>query len=456
MANILKDQEFQKILLGFICRDRQFLKDTGYLLSPDDFKPISKSDDRSIWTIAKLALEHYNKTREPIGPLLRILTVDHADNIKLGEKQTEKLLDVVNEINEDHREIISVDTVAEKVIQYKKTRLKKLAVERAMGLMEKGELTDDAWLNICQQGVQTFSSIRNDVIDYFDEYEERIKRREYRERVVKYPLTLIDPLDSEVRTITRGQSGVILALLKYGKSTFGLWFAVAYAFQGIDSLLFTLEDGEEITTNRLDAMLTGMFINELNENSEKFRRKFKRIRRFIHGKIRIIDGTGGGYSVARMEDTYEKFRNQGFTAGASFCDYDEEVDPPVKYGKDPSARRLELSDIHREYRRFIARRGLLGWMLAQTNRKAEDRKWITLGMVGEDISKIKKTHCCVGIGAGDWGENSRFVQIVASKTDKQHVGWNIMTDYSRGIAYDREATLSRMRKEEKRRKRDKD
>src|SRR5690242_15805769 len=176
--NALHDAEFQKILLSFICRDRGFLKDVGYLLSPEDFKPIHRGGNNELYTIAKIAFEHWKKTREPIGALLRTFVIDYADQYKLGDKPTEKLLDLVKEISNGKKDIIAVDSVAEKVIQFKKTRLKKKAVENAVELLEKGQLTDEEWFRICREAVEQFSKRKYESTDYLLDYEARIKRRE--------------------------------------------------------------------------------------------------------------------------------------------------------------------------------------------------------------------------------------------------------------------------------------
>jgi len=90
-----------------------------------------------------------------------------------------------------------------------------------------------------------------------------------------------------------------------------------------------------------------------------------------------------------------------------------------------------------------ARLQTLGWLAAQTNIKAEGRKIITMGMNSEDMSKIRKVSLCLGIGEGDWGEDSKYINVVASKNDRMRVGSNICTDYECGLFYDREATLKR-------------
>lgn len=454
--NIVRDAEFQKILLSFICRDRGFMKDVGSLLSPDDFKPISRDGDKEPWIIAKIAFDHWKQSREPIGALLRTFVIDHADTAKMGEKPTEKLLKVVKEINDIKRDVISVDAVAQKVIKFKKTRLKKIAVEKAAELLEKGELTDEEWYKICIRGVENFGENRHDATNYLEDTEVRIKRREIHSRIIKYPLLMIDPLDEAVHTVTRKQHGIVLAPSGNGKSLGLIWIAISYVLQGLNVIYITLEDDRAITEDRFDACLTGIATKELVDKERRFRRRFKRIKNYFHSRLKIIDGTEGGVSVARIEEIWERERNMGFVADAILTDYDEEIDPATKYGKDAAGKRLEVSEVHRDYRRLMARRNLIGWMASQTNRKAVGKKFITKDLVGEDWGKIKKAFCCIGVGQGDWGDDSKFLFITKSKTDKSNIGWNIMSDFNKGTFYDRDKTLKMIRKEKRRQKKEKD
>ena len=126
------------------------------------------------------------------------------------------------------------------------------------------------------------------------------------------------------------------------------------------------------------------------------------------------------------------------------CDYDDEVEPPRSHKE----RRFEFADIYREYGQFIRKRSLYGWMAAQANAKAEGKRIIMASNSAEDIGKIRKATITVGIGDGEWGENSKYLSIVASKIGPQKIGCNIANDYKKGLFYDRDATLERMAQEE--------
>ena len=157
----------------------------------------------------------------------------------------------------------------------------------------------------------------------------------------------------------------------------------------------------------------------------------------MRSRLKIIDGTEGGISVLRIEEIWERERNRGFTADVVVIDYDDEIKPPRKQEE----RRFEFADIYRSLRTFAAQKQVIVWTAAQTGRKTENMKVITAAATAEDISKIRKATLAIGIGKGDWGENSRYLYVAAHKFDKMHVGCNIMGDFGSGIFYDREATM---------------
>lgn len=450
--NVMKDAEFQKVLLQLVCRDRSFLKDVSYLLDADDFKPASKEDSKEKFVIAELALDYYRKTREPIGPALRWELIDYAEKKRFSDKQTEKLLKLAKDIQSD-TVAVSVDAIAEKIVAFKKTRIKKRCVEQMIQLQEKGQLTDDEWYRLCMKGVESVQQGYK-AIDVLSEgaVEDRIKRRSVDERLVKYPFLLIDEYDEKFRLIKRGMFGLVMAFLKGGKSLLLLWLAIAYAFQGLRVLFFTLEDPADVVEDRLDSALTHLAMRDLSNKPTKFRNRFKKIRQLMRGRIKIIDGTDGGISIAKVEDIWERERNRGYNADVIIIDYDDEVEPPKKRNE----RRFEFADIYKAFRQFLARRDLYGWMAAQTGRKGEGKKVISAGMIAEDISKIRKVALCLGIGDGDWGQDSKFLSIVAAKNEKMKVGFNIMTDYKCGLFYDRDATLRKLSEERKKNKKRKD
>lgn len=436
-----RDPDFQDKLTAFICRDRNFLRECAHLLEPEDFKPRKQGEPLENWIIASTALDFWSKYREPIGGMLRAEVLDYCRKMNAGERQKQRLLETVDHIRRNHH-LVAVDALAEKVIEYKKERMKAQSIQTLVELHEHGRLTDERWLEQCYAAISNFGSLGYEARDYFQGMEERIVRRRIAARR-RFPYLMIDPLDELIRIVGRGHLAIWLAFLKRGKSIALNHVALVYILQGLNVLHITLEDPIDEVENRFDSAITALPVKSLNERPNKLRHRFERFMRLVRSRLKIIDGTDGGISVARIEEIWERERNRGFTADAVIIDYDDEIKPPRKQEE----RRFEFADIYRSLRRFAATKQVIVWTAAQTGRQTENMKIITAAATAEDISKIRKSTLAIGIGKGDWGENSRYLYVAAHKFDKMRVGCNIMGDFDRGIFYDRVATMREIDKE---------
>ena len=440
-AHYWRDAEFQDKLTCFICRDRNFLRECSHLLEPDDFKPHKQGDPLENWIIAGMALEFWRKYREPIGEMLRTEMIDYCRKQNVGEKQKVRLMEIVERIRNSGK-LIAVDALSEKVVEYKKERMKAKSIQTLVELYEQGQLTDERWLEQCYEAITKFGNLGYEVRDFFENPEGRITRRASA-MGRRYPYLMIDPLDEMIRAVGRGHLGVWLAYLKRGKSVALNHTALAYILQGMNVLYFTLEDPIEEVENRFDAAITSLPVKLLNDQPNRVRIRFERFNRLVRSRLMLIDGTEGGYSVLRMEEIWERERNRGFIADAVLIDYDDEIKPPRKQEE----RRHEFADIYRSLRRFAAQKQIIVWTAAQTGKKTEFMKVITSGATAEDISKMRKATLAIGIGKGDWGENSRYLHVAVHKFDKMGVGCNIMGDFASGMFYDRVATMHELDRE---------
>lgn len=441
MSSAFRDPDFQVKLIAFICRDRKFLKNCFHLLDPDDFKP-RKNDGPERWIIASTALEYYRKYRDKIGDLLRSEMLDFARKNKYGDSQRKELLRVVKEIQE--LKLNGADHMESKVVEYKSEQLKMSALEELMNLQESGELTNDAWINICQKAVESNGHSGFETTDYFtDESFELRQARRGKQVTRKFPLLFIDPLDESIRVVSWGHLGLVMAPYKKGKSLMLAHIALAYALQGLRVLFFTLEDPQPDVEDRLDAMISFLPLKRLHDMPVKLRNRFEQYRRLVRGRLKIVDGTEGGMSVRKIIEVCERERNQGFIVDAVIVDYDDEIVPAQKRKE----RRHEFADIYRDFGQFLRKNRLIGWLAAQTVRKTENKKVISGDTIAEDISKMRKVTCGLGIGQGDWGDESLYLYVAVHKHDKQHIGWNIMANRNRMVFYDRDATKEMIKKE---------
>src|SRR5205823_14292013 len=112
-------------LLTFVCKDRTFLKRCGPLLEASDFRP-RRSSNIERWTVATIALEFWSKYGEPIGRLLRTEIQDHARKANLSQRKLKELEDYAYQVLK--RKPVAAEAIEEKVIAFKKTKLKNDAV----------------------------------------------------------------------------------------------------------------------------------------------------------------------------------------------------------------------------------------------------------------------------------------------------------------------------------------
>lgn len=439
-----RDPDFQEHLLKFVCRDRTFLKKMSSLglLSERDFKPRKGEGMIEAYWIAQKAFQYWKDYREPIGGLLRTEMLDFVreNQRKIGTRSRDKLLELVDNIKKSDS-LVAVEAVEKKVIEFKQRREMSTAVREIIALQEKGELNPSKFQRVIRNAIKNYDSALK--ISHYtdkDSVEKRIKRREKNSDKL-FPFLMIEPLDKEIRTFPRGEIGIILAKYKTGKSTATVHMAKAYALQGYNVLLFTLEDILDMVEDRLDASFAGIKMKRLADRPNKLRRRMRKALEKVRGRIRVIDGTEG-MSVQRMEEIWDGQRNQGFTADVVLIDYDEGIIPPENH-KGESGETREMKDIYKSIKAFASSRDIWIWVNAQTRRGKGQRKMVVTGDdAAMDISKIKRAAMGIGIGDGpeELGDDSRFLYIMIHRYDKARFGFPIMGDFTRSIFYDRSAT----------------
>ena len=438
-GNFFDNENFQDQLVALLSKDVKALQDCGSLLEANDFKPLrGMRYGRPRWITAECVLAHFRKYHEPVGLLINADVMDFATTTGMGERQIAELTEYLAFLASLH--LVAPDSVVSKVIRFKRGHLKAAAIQELAELHTSGQLTDEKWQEISQKACAVVNSDLA-TTNYFAEAEDRITKREMGMRRACIPWTFIDPLDSLIRCLGRKQLGLILAPYKRGKSLMLLWLALAYILQRLNVLYLTLEDPKDDVENRLDAIVSHIPIKMLEDKPNLFRKRFEQYQRMVRTQLRIHDGTEGKVSIPRIEQILLNERNQGFVADAVIVDYDDEVLPTIRH-KD---RRFEFADIYRDLAQLGRRYNLITWTAAQTQRGTESLKIISGDTAAEDISKIRKVSLALGIGKGEWAENSLYIHVAAHKFDKQHVGCEIIPDLERMLIYDRDATLKATR-----------
>jgi replicative DNA helicase len=427
------DEAFQDQLVALLCYDTGVLRKIAYLLKPDDFKPVrGMVRGRARWITAERALDYYARHHEPIGRLLRSDLLAYADEVGLSERQVSELVDYERALRKLKR--VGADAVASRVVQYKTQKLMGATLEEMVELQAAGKLTREAWSEMSQRVLGVgHGEVKS--VDYVGGLKDRMERRK-KHRDGAAPLLFIDPLDALVRGPARGQLGVVMAPPKRGKSLFLEHVAIAYVIQRFSPLFITLEDPLSEVEDRLDAMVSALPITQLHEKPKTLRRRFSRFSRIVRNRLSIVDGTSTGFTCSQIEQIMLSERERGFQCDALIIDYDDEIVPERKQKE----RRFEFADIYRRLRQMAAQHNIVVWTAAQTQRGTESMKILAGERVAEDYSKVRKAALILGLGKGEWTDESIYVWVAAHKFDREHIGCEIVPDKERMLIYDRERT----------------
>lgn len=435
---IFDDEFFQDVLVTLLCRDREALKVVGHLLTAKDFSPVAgHRHGHQRWLVSQLALEYWNRYRQPIRRLLSSEVIAHCLAARISDRHREDILAYANHLLQ--AKVRGAAAVIDKVLTFRRERATAQALEQMIELQAAGQLTDQEWLRITQETLAVGKTAPQKPLDYVAGLQDRIERRS--RPYHRTPMLFIAPLDELVLGPGFGQLAMGLGPYGRGKSLFLIWVALAYTLQKMDVLFFTLEDPREQVEDRFDAAVTSLPLFRLRELPETVRTRFKRWSRLTGHRLKIYDGTDEGVTVQRLEQVFLEEREQGFQADAILVDYDDEIVPAIKRKE----RRMELADIYRDMRRLAAKHNLIVWTVAQTQRGTEGMKILSGDRVAEDISKLRKVSVAISLGQGEWGPDSVYLYVAKHKFDKQHIGCNIMSNKDRMLIYDIERTQRRKR-----------
>ena len=426
-------------LVALLVHDHKTLVMCSGLLDADDFKPVrGMPNGRARWLVAERALEHFERHQEPLGKLLRADVLEYAASLNMGASNVAELGTYIKAIQAI--KLNAPDAITEKVVRFKTQRLQADAIDELSELQASGQLTIEKWDEISAR-VHVAQSQTLDTINYHETMIQRNERRAAQSLRPSVPMSLIWPLDmlggGRSPLVGPKQLGMVLAPYKRGKSSFLLWLASAFVIQKLNVLFVTLEDPREIVEDRLDSIITSVPLKSLADSPNTLRRRFARYRAMVKSQIEVFDGTGEEVTVATLGKIVDMKRRDGFLADVILTDYDEKIAPSRAFRE----KRDASDDVYMAYQRMIAHERLIGWLAAQTQRDTRHMKILSGDRVAEDIGKVRKCHCCISMGKGEWTEESIYLWIAAHKTMRQEQGCEVVPDLERSLIYDHEATV---------------
>lgn len=444
------DGEFLDALLGYMCHDPAFCRSYGHLFDLEDFTTRAAADHAEREITAGLILDNWRRFKEPIGEQLKAAIQGAAKKNRLPDTRRAKLFAYARRVFSGSR--TAPDSIAERYVAFKREAQLGRILDDTLEKHAAQELTVANFGAQVEKLLNLEARLAPPAALFNDEeaMENRLKAREKFQHARGY-WTLIDGLDDLLEAPPRkGYFCLALALAKFGKSTFLSHITIAGAIQGAKVMYITLEDSEDIVEARHDAIISGVKLKELHTSTDKVRKANKRFWANVHGRIKIIDGTGASWKVADVEALYLRERDMGFDADIVVVDYYLELDSVQQHREF----RWKSDEISRDLRRFAAKRKVLLWTAHQSSINADTMQAKEMGMdkAAEDRGLVRKVHLMIGMGKGDLDmtgspgyQKNVYLNITASKFTQSGCGVNIITDYSRALFYDAEETQRRER-----------
>jgi len=435
--NVFQDENVLPELLAMAVWDRLWLKQAGFIVKSEDFKPVPRGkgagEQSNFYIIASVALEFYTKHRIPIGSLILQELARWKKATNSSQQRLDELTLFIRKLRKRYRPERSAALI-EQVIEFKKGVIRQRTIRELAELEEQGGLTDERWTELMRAPLQLIE-MNGNVSDWATGFDARQIRRQsggYRAR----PALLIDELDATINPPGRGDLGLWIAGYKMGKSLAMMETATSYLWQGLNVLYFTLEDPRDTTEDRFDANVTELSVDELATSPDS-QKRFEMFRDRLRSRLKIIDGTAGKMSVSEIFEVWERFRAANFLADAILVDYDAYIRPNFR-NKD---RRFDFDEIYVDFRNMLSRTDTIGWLASQAGRATEGKKIVGGDKIAEDIGKIQKATVGIGIGQSDWGEDARYIYVAAAKNSRCRFGFDIWSDPARGLFYDQLKTM---------------
>lgn len=361
------DPDFQKgIIASFLEKD---------LAEGCDCLKAEYFDDEITGEIAEFVRDFYLKEKE--APKKTVLFhLVRENGIAPGRKFSE-YAEVIEEIYE---KVGSNGTFfRSKAQEFVHTKVIAQGIRESYMLLEQGEVEES--LERIRKVISGNGHLKEIAHDFFEQIDERAQRyfdaKQGKGSEGRIP-TGFSVLDERIQGgLGSGETGVILAPPKHGKTTALVSFAVQALFRKFRVLYVTLELSQKVISAKFDSHLFGKTLDEIKKKPKSFAEKMYQIREELRGSnLHIAEFPTKGLSLNKLQGLIEKIRPD-----VVFVDY-----AALLRGRAKEERRHELTDIHEGLRGVASACKVPIWTAHQANRPSLARREIGMESIAEDFN----------------------------------------------------------------------
>jgi replicative DNA helicase len=354
---------FQTKVISSLISDRGFLQQTSDLLEPAYFESQANN-----WLVDKILKYHTQYKSAPTPEVFKSLLVPVEDKL-LRTSIVDGLKEALRLQNSPDLEYVKNET-----IEFCKNQKMKVAILESVDLLKAGKF------DAIKKKVDSALKAGADK-DVGHEYKDQIEER-YSEGARNCVATNWDVINDIMSGgLAGGELGVVVAPAGGGKS-WGLINVAANAVkQGKTVIYYTLELNAFYVGRRIDAYLTKIPFQNLQE--EHSRERIQEAMEGLTGNLIIKYYPTRTASINTITSHIEKCISQGKKPDMIVLDYADLI-RPSKAGD----KRLELNDIYEDLRGVAGEYDIPIWTASQANRSATEEDVIEGNKVSESYNKV--------------------------------------------------------------------
>lgn len=414
------DKEFQRHIAALLISDRQFLLQSLDLIKPSYFT--DKAHSKVVGVVSEFFKKYRLLPRKDF--IITELKADLKDN-----KALPYYLGEVNVLFDYFQPGMEArDYLQDKITYFAKIQSLKSAFTESLKMIDKAPESEDTWNTIYDKMRDAMTVHQNfEVgIDYFksvkDRYAKMAEDKENDERFI----TGLNGIDLEINGggYRRGQMLSIIAGSGVGKSVMLACIAATNLLRGKKGVYITLEISEEMVAERMDAILTGFPIQNLQAYKDDIFEKVSNLSKVTYeGEIWplvIKKFAAGTASVNTIRAYISQLRFHGFNPDFVIVDYIGEMQdyPDMKIYESREKLVKDLHGMTEEEDVFCA-------TAMQPNRDAKkdgktgERSRIDDEHLADAYGQIRPLDGCVSLNQND---NEKFLGIGRCYIIKQRDG----------------------------------
>lgn len=274
---------------------------------------------------------------------------------------------------------VNTDYYLGKAVEFSRIQTYAKAIARSLELVQRGQI--DEIERVFDKARGEGNSFEKSLLyDFFGKLKERAlsylhpEQSEKKRSPTGYAL-----IDSRIQGgLGQGESGVILAPPKHGKTATLISFASNALLGGKRIFYVTLELRKEIVLTRFDSNLFEVSSKEIKgENAKEFYKTMKNLEKKIKGHLTIMEYPTKALSLTKLQGFIERTKPD-----VVFVDYASIMRPPRRR----EDRRFEITDLHEGLRQIAGECSVPIWTAHQANRPALTSKVIGMEHIAEDLN----------------------------------------------------------------------